>query len=398
MHFDPIMLKLVGSLLIVMSVVMAMRLLHQPHVVGYLIAGVLLGPQGLALLSEQETLTRIGDFGVVLLLFFVGMETTPLKLLKSWRITFLGTAVQIGGCVFLMSMVGWWLNWPLSRTVLIGFVISLSSTAVVLNYLRETNQLKAKIGQDALGILLAQDLALIPMLIVVGVMSGEKLDPQTLTLQICGAVLTLALLAWMTVGKHVHVPLGKKLRGDHELQVFFAFGLCLGLALLTGLFQLSSALGAFVAGMLVGVARETNWVHHRLEPFRVVFVAVFFVSIGMLVDVRFVMDNLILIVAMVAAVFFGNTVINATVLRVLGDPWRYSIYAGAHLAQIGEFSFVLAAVGVKNDLISGYAYQFAVAVIALSLALSPAWIGLIGRIQRRVIVREARSSSDSGSD
>jgi CPA2 family monovalent cation:H+ antiporter-2 len=236
------------------------------------------------------------------------------------------------------------------------------------------------------------------MLIVVGVMSGEKLDPQTLTLQICGAVLTLALLAWMTVGKHVHVPLGKKLRGDHELQVFFAFGLCLGLALLTGLFQLSSALGAFVAGMLVGVARETNWVHHRLEPFRVVFVAVFFVSIGMLVDVRFVMDNLILIVAMVAAVFFGNTVINATVLRVLGDPWRYSIYAGAHLAQIGEFSFVLAAVGVKNDLISGYAYQFAVAVIALSLALSPAWIGLIGRIQRRVIVREARSSSDSGSD
>lgn len=396
MHFDPIMLKLVGSLLIVMSVVMATRLLHQPHVVGYLIAGVLLGPQGLALLSEQETLTRIGDFGVVLLLFFVGMETTPLKLLKNWRITFVGTAVQIGGCIFLMGVVGWWLHWPLSRILLIGFVISLSSTAVVLNYLRETQQLKTKIGQDALGILLAQDLALIPMLILVGIMGGEKLDPQTLVLQISGALLTLALLIWMTIGKHVHVPLGKKLRGDHELQVFFAFGLCLGLALLTGLFQLSSALGAFVAGMLVGVARETNWVHHRLEPFRVVFVAIFFVSIGMLVNVRFVLDNLMLVSMMVLAVFFGNTVINATVLRMLGDPWRYSIYAGAHLAQIGEFSFVLAAVGVKNDLISGYAYQFAVAVIALSLLFSPAWIGLIGRIQRRVIVRTA--AADSGGD
>lgn len=393
MHFDPIMLKLVGSLLIVMSVVMAMRMLHQPHVVGYLLAGILLGPQGLSMLSEQESLNRLGDFGVVLLLFFVGMETTPLKLLKNWRITFLGTAVQIGGCIFLISLVGWWLHWPASRILLIGFVISLSSTAVVLNYLRETHQLKAKIGQDALGILLAQDLALIPMLIVVGVMGGEKLDSGKLALQLAGALLVLALLAWMTLGKFVHIPLGKKLRGDHELQVFFAFSLCLGLALLTGLFQLTSALGAFVAGMLVGVARETNWVHHRLEPFRVVFVAVFFVSIGTLVDVHFVLDNLILVVALVVAVFFGNTVINATVLRLLGDPWRYSIYAGAHLAQIGEFSFVLAAVGVKNDLISGYAYQFAVAVIALSLLLSPAWIGLIGRIQKRVIVREIENQS-----
>lgn len=393
MHFDPIMLKLVGSLLIVMSVVMAMRMLHQPHVVGYLLAGILLGPQGLAMLSEQESLNRLGDFGVVLLLFFVGMETTPLKLLKNWRITFLGTAVQIGGCIFLISLVGWWLHWPASRILLIGFVISLSSTAVVLNYLRETHQLKAKIGQDALGILLAQDLALIPMLIVVGVMGGEKLDSGKLALQLAGALLVLALLAWMTLGKFVHIPLGKKLRGDHELQVFFAFSLCLGLALLTGLFQLTSALGAFVAGMLVGVARETNWVHHRLEPFRVVFVAVFFVSIGTLVDVHFVLDNLILVVTLVVAVFFGNTVINATVLRLLGDPWRYSIYAGAHLAQIGEFSFVLAAVGVKNDLISGYAYQFAVAVIALSLLLSPAWIGLIGRIQKRVIVREIENQS-----
>lgn len=393
MHFDPVMLKLVGSLLIVMSVVMAVRALHQPHVMGYLLAGILLGPQGLALLSEQDMLTRFGDIGVVLLLFFVGMETTPLKLLKNWRITFLGTAVQIGGCVFLISLIGWWRDWPLSRVVLIGFVISLSSTAVVLNYLRETQQLKAKIGQDALGILLAQDLALIPMLIIVGVMSGEKLDATTLALQGTGAVLMLTLLAWMTLGKYVHIPLGKRLRSDHELQVFFAFALCLGLSLLTALFQLSSALGAFVAGMLVGVARETNWIHHRLEPFRVVFVAVFFVSIGMLVDVHFVLDNLVLVLALVIAVFFGNTVINATVLRLLGDPWRYSIYAGAHLAQIGEFSFVLAAVGVRNDLISSYAYQFAVAVIALSLLLSPMWISLIGRIQRRVILRDPGAGS-----
>lgn len=393
MHFDPFMLKLVGCLVIVMAVVIIMRRLNQPHVVGYLLAGILLGPHGLALLSEQDLLAQIGGVGVVLLLFFVGMETTPVKLLRNWRITFLGTVVQIGGCVFLISLVGWWLEWSWPRIILIGFIISLSSTAVVLNYLRETHQLNTKIGQDSLGILLAQDIALIPMLISISALSGEKIDDGVMALQVIGGVLMLALMVWMSMQKHVHIPLGKQLKSDHELQVFFAFALCLGLALCTALFHLSTALGAFIAGMLVGVARETNWVHHRLEPFRVVFVAVFFISIGMLVDVGFVLGNWELILAMVLAVFFGNTVINATVLRLLGDPWRYSIYAGAHLAQIGEFSFVLAVAGLQSELISTYAYQFAVAVIALSLLLSPSWIALVGRIQNRVIVRHAATGS-----
>ncbi|MES2490808.1 MAG: cation:proton antiporter [Pseudomonadota bacterium] len=389
MHFDPILLKLVGCLLVILIVVLVTRRLDQPHVVGYLLSGIVLGPAGFGLLQEPETLARVGEFGVVLLLFFVGMETSPHRLLASWRITFIGTTAQILGSVFLMAMVGWWLNWPTSRIVLTGFVLSLSSTAVVLNYLRDSGQLKAKIGRDTLGILLAQDLALIPMLIIVGVLSGDKPDAVSLSLQVVGASLTIALVAWMMWGKHVHLPMGDKLRADHELQVFFAFGLCLGLALLTGLFHLSTALGAFLAGMLVGVARETNWVHHRLEPFRVVFVAVFFISVGLLVDVHFALENIWLILLLAIAVFVGNTAINAAVLRSLGDPWRYSIYAGAHLAQIGEFSFVLAALGAQASLISEFSHQLTVAVIALTLLLSPTWIALVGRVQGRIIGKPA---------
>jgi CPA2 family monovalent cation:H+ antiporter-2 len=379
MHFDPILLKLVGCLLVILIVVLITRRLQQPHVVGYLLSGIVLGPAGFALLDEPETLARVGEFGVVLLH----------RLLASWRITFIGTSAQILGCVTLVGAIGWWLHWPLSRIVLTGFVLSLSSTAVVLNYLRDSNQLKAKIGRDTLGILLAQDLALIPMLIIVGLLGGSTPDAGSLALQVVGALLAIALLAWMTWGKHVHLPLGDKLRGDHELQVFFAFGLCLGLALLTGLFHLSTALGAFMAGMLVGVARETNWVHHRLEPFRVVFVAIFFISVGLLVDVRFALDNISLILFLSAAVFVGNTIINALVLRALGDRWRYSIYAGAHLAQIGEFSFVLAALGVQAELISEFSHQLTVAVIALTLLLSPTWILIVGRVQGRIIGKPA---------
>lgn len=381
MHYDPILLDIVGATLVILVTAFATRALKQPHVIGYLVAGILLGPQVLGLLSDRETLSRMGDVGVVLLLFFVGMETSPHKLLARWKITFLGTAVQIAGSIALMALIGWWLQWPASRIVLMGFVISLSSTAVVLNYLRDTGQSHAKLGQDALGVLLAQDLALIPMLLVIGAMSGEAVSRQTLMLQGIGATLALVLLTWMTIGKHVRLPVPKRVRQDHELQLFLAFGLCLGFVLLAGLFQLSAALGAFLAGMLVGVSRETNWVHHRLEPFRIVFVALFFVSVGLLVDLNFVADHWALVAGLTAAVFIGNTIINALIFRMLGDPWYYSIRAGALLAQIGEFSFLLAAVGAGSSVISEFTYRLVIATIALSLLLSPAWIALVRRLE-----------------
>ena len=383
MHYDPILLQFAGAMLVILAMALLSRLLRQPHVVGYIVAGLLLGPSGFDFFREYALVARMGEIGVVLLLFFVGMETTPRQLLQGWRVTFLGTSLQIGASVGLMIGVGIWLDWPLGRSVLMGFVISLSSTAVVLNYLRETHRDKSKLGRDALGVLLAQDLALIPMLLAIGLLAGSGTDPDVLGLQATGGLLAVALLSWMTVGGVIRLPLSGYLRRDRELQVFLAFGLCLGFALLFGLFQLSSALGAFLAGMLVGVARETNWVHHRLEPFRVVFVALFFVSVGLLVDVPFLRENLFLVGGVTLVVFVANTLINALIFRWLGDSWTYSIFAGAHLAQIGEFSFVLAAAGAAQGMIPDFTHKLVIAVIALSLVLSPAWISLVGSLQRR---------------
>ena len=383
MHYDPILLQFVGALLVILAAALASRLLNQPHVVGYILAGVLLGPTGFDFFREYELVSRMGELGVILLLFFVGMETTPRQLLDNWRVTFLGTTVQILGSVGLMIAIGIWLDWPVGRSVLMGFVISLSSTAVVLNYLRDTQRAQTKLGRDALSVLLAQDMLLIPMLLVIALIAGRGADPETLALQGFGALIALALLAWMTFGRIVRLPLASYLRKDKELQVFLAFGLCLGFALLFGLFQLSSALGAFLAGMLVGVARETNWVHHRLEPFRVMFVALFFVSVGLLVDLRFILDNVWLVGGVTLAVFVGNTVINTLIFRMLRESWGYSIFAGAHLAQIGEFSFVLAAAGAAQDLIPDFTHKLVIAVIALTLVLSPAWIGTVAALQRK---------------
>lgn len=397
MHYDPFMLKIVGALLGILAVAFISRAMRQPHVVGYLAAGVLLGPHGLALLTERTTLSRIGEFGVLMLLFFIGMENNPRDLLSRWRITFVGTAAQVAGSVLCIALLGWWLHWSTPRILLLGFVISLSSTALVLNYLRETGQTQAKLGKDALGVLLAQDLAVIPMLIVVDYFGTKEVDGRIIALQLAGGALTLALLAWLVWSRSLRLPFSERLRGDRELQVFAAFALCLGFALLAEGFELSASLGAFLAGMLVGAARETEWVADRMEPFRVVFVALFFVSVGLLVRLDFVFAHALLVAFLTLAVLLGNTAINALIFHALGDPWRYSVYAGAHLAQIGEFSFVLAAVGNQSGLITSFEYQLVIAVISATLVLSPAWIGLVRRLQKRMLqARRAQVGAGAG--
>jgi len=374
MHIDPILPTLVAIITVVLFIGLSLQLLRQPQVIGYLLAGVTIGPFGLALLTDTELASRLGSFGVVLLLFFVGMEVAPRQLIARWRIAVIGTLAQVALSVALVIPIGLWFDWPIERVVLLGFVTSLSSTAVIIKLLRDSGEINRKEGQDILGILLAQDLIIIPMLIIVGLMGGEAPSWSGLGLQVGGSIVIVSSLVWSLTRNTFHLPLGHLFRNDPELQVFAALLICLGLSLLTGMAQLSTALGAFAAGILVTAARETQWVHHALEPFRVIFVALFFVSIGMLVDISFITSHATQVLLLVAVALVSNTLLNGVILRFLGYRWRESLYAGAMLGQIGEFSFVLAAVGLTAGIISDIAYQYTIAVIALSLLISPFWI------------------------
>lgn len=374
MHIDPILPTLVAIITVVLFIGLSLQLLRQPQVIGYLLAGVTIGPFGLALLTDTELASRLGSFGVVLLLFFVGMEVAPRQLIARWRIAVIGTLAQVALSVALVIPIGLWFDWPIERVVLLGFVTSLSSTAVIIKLLRDSGEINRKEGQDILGILLAQDLIIIPMLIIVGLMGGEAPSWSGLGLQVGGSIVIVSSLVWALTRDTFHLPFGHLFRNDPELQVFAALLICLGLSLLTGMAQLSTALGAFAAGILVTAARETQWVHHALEPFRVIFVALFFVSIGMLVDISFITSHATQVLLLVAVALVSNTLLNGVILRFLGYRWRESLYAGAMLGQIGEFSFVLAAVGLTAGIISDIAYQYTIAVIALSLLISPFWI------------------------
>ncbi len=384
MHMDSVLLAFVAVILVLAVPAVVARIVRQPYAVGYIVAGVIIGPSVLGLMSDTEFLTQLGAIGVLLLLFFVGMEVSPRKLGANWMVAVFGTLLQISVTTGLIVGLGTLLEWPLAKSILVGFIVSLSSTAVVLKLLEDWKELDTRPGQDVLSVLLVQDLAIIPMLIGIGLLGGEGWDRNTVLMQGVGAVLLVGLAVWVSTRASFSLPMGRVIRSDRELQVLAALVICFGLALISGLLELSAALGAFVAGMVIHAAKETRWVDQSLHGFRVIFIALFFVSVGMLIDVNFLVEQWWLVLLMVVVAVFVNTFINAGMLRLFGRPWPEALYAGALLSQIGEFSFVLASVGWSVGLLTEIVYQGAVSVIAISLVLSPAWIGLVKwRLRRR---------------
>lgn len=377
MHTDPAIPLFVTAIFVILLLSMLMKRLNQPHMIAYLLVGIILGPSVLGLISDQVALTRLGSFGVVLLLFFIGMEASPKRLAENWIISIVGTLLQVAASVLAVAVIGLFLDWSLPRTILLGFVISLSSTAIVLKLLDDWKETSTRVGQDVLGILLVQDLIVVPMLIILGFLGGTKPSLQTLTLQAIGGTVIIALAAWLLVKEEIRLPWLKFVGTDHEMQVFASLGICFGMAFLTGFTKLSAALGAFVGGMIVASAKETHWVHESLSSVRTIFMALFFVSIGMLINLHFILVYWWQISALIVAAYATNLLINAGILKALGEQWSVSLYGGALLSQIGEFSFMIAAVGFQMHIIDHVGYQMTISVISLTLLLSPLWIATI---------------------
>jgi len=378
-HLDPTLVIVVGITFAVITAGLILDFLKQPIVVAYLMVGVVLGPGMFGLVQDATYLGPLGAMGLVLLLFFVGMEVRPVELIKSWRIAVIGTLLQVLGSCLAVWAIGLYFDWKLARIVLLGFVVSLSSTAIVVKMLQDTGELATPLGQNVLGILLVQDLVIVPMMIILGFFSGTKISYSELSIQIVAAIAIIALVIWVLRNPGFRIPGARFLKENHELEVFGALAICLGFASLTGFAGLSSVLGAFVAGICVSAAKETHWFHETLQPFHVLLVACFFLSVGLMLDLDFLIERWQEILLLVAAVFVTNILINAGIMRVLGQSWQQSLYGGAMLSQIGEFSFVLAAIGYAGGIVNEEGYQLVVATIVVSLVLSPPFIGAMRR-------------------
>ncbi|MEL7147391.1 MAG: cation:proton antiporter, partial [Bacteroidota bacterium] len=195
-------------------------------------------------------------------------------------------------------------------------------------------------------------------------------------MQLVGGLMITGLIIYLLKKEEIKLPFDKTLKDDHELQVFGGLIICFMLSLFTSFFELSAGLGAFVAGLFVHASTSAKWLHDTLHPFRVVLISIFFLSVGMLIDLNFLMTNWQIISLLVVAVLLGNQGINAVALKLLGNSTKESLYGGALLAQIGEFSFVLASIGFHSDLISLFSYQLTIIVISITIFASPIWSGL----------------------
>lgn len=383
MHADPMIPTFVSIALAIVLISAVMKHFKQPAVVDYLLVGFLLGASVFSFIKQPEILNRLGNLGVLLLLFFVGMEVSPKQLLSNWYVSVAGTLLKVLLSFLVSLMLAHFFHWTFSRVVLITFIISLSSTAVILKLLHDWKELETKLGQNILGILLLQDLLVIPMLIILGQLGGQTLEVHSVILQVIGGILSIVTVVWITIKPEIKLPFLAQFTSDPENQVFTALIIFFGLALVTTVCQLSGALGAFLAGMIIASAKQTHWAYQSLNPLRTIFMALFFVSVGMLVDIHFLWQNFSQAIMLMILIILLNTLSTMIILRLLKSSWRESIYGGSLLSQIGEFAFVLASIGLAINIVNKSQYQMLIITITLSLFVSPLWILLIKKLINR---------------
>jgi CPA2 family monovalent cation:H+ antiporter-2 len=343
-----------------------------PSIVSFLIIGILVGPFGLALITDQASIETIGQIGIILLLFTIGLEFSFEKLLRSWRIVIIGGLVQVCTTIVAITLLTSYFSLPFNEALVFGFIVSLSSTAIVMKILQERGEVDTLQGRTLLGILIFQDLAIIPMILITPLLvSSGGPDLENLPFQIgkvAGLLIVIIIMAkWIIPAFLFRVV---RLR-DRELFFITIAGICVLIAWLTSEAGLSVTLGAFLAGLIIGESDYNIDALSHIIPFRDVFAAIFFLSIGMLLDLQMVLGNIYWVAYIVLAIIGIKILTGAFAAAVLGMPARVCIFTGFALCQIGEFSFVLAQSGLDAKLIPIAVYQLFLAGAIITMAMTP---------------------------
>jgi len=261
--------------------------------------------------------------------------------------------------------------------VLFSFIMSLSSSAIILEYLHKNAEIHSRLGNLTTGILILQDFLIVPMIMVLNFLANGESNVSQLALGIVVTSVFVVLLRMVVLRKKLLPSRLTSFHPDHELQVFIGLLLCFGFAWITSLLHLSAAMGAMFAGIIISQNDSMKWLDRTLIPFRVFFLSLFFLSIGLQLDWGFVKGHVTLISALVVLIFGINSLINACVFRLLKETRKNSLYAGALLSQIGEFSLVLCTVARSLKLVDDFSFQLTLSVISVTMLLSSGWISVI---------------------
>ncbi len=324
---------------------------RQPAIVGYILAGVVLGPSGLALVTNRDAISTLAEFGVLMLLFVVGMRLDLRRFMAVWKTALFVTALQIAGSVGAALALRHLMGWSLGMAVVLGCAVAISSTAVVIKVLESSDELDTPVGRTTVAILIAQDMAVVPMILILEAMETRTVEPMDAARVVLSMVI-LAILFALLSRRRLHLPLTARVIHDVDLSTLAALTWCFGAAALSGMLDLSPAYGAFIGGVILGNTAESEILLKRAQPVKSVLLMVFFLSIGLLLDFAFIWKNLGTVLLLLLLVTVFKTALNISALRLLRQDWPSAFLAGVALAQIGEFSFLLAETGKAGKLIT----------------------------------------------
>jgi len=365
---------------------MAARFLKQSAIIGYLLAGVVIGPHALGLIQESDEIRVLATIGVVLLLFTLGVKLSLREMIRVRRVAIGGGIFQLLATTGLGIGVAALLGWSLQEAVILGFLIAISSTMVVIGMLTQRGELETVHGRVMIGILLVQDIAAAFMMFILPVLgdsAGNLASVLGLAVLKAGVFLALVLFlgAWV-VPRFIRRVAG---RGSRELFILSGAVLCFGGAFAAYYFGLSAALGAFAVGLLISESDFAHQVLGDMIPLRDIFAAIFFVSVGMLIDLPFMAANINTVIAIVATIVLGKFVICSAAARLFGYGGKAILLVGAGMIQIGEFSFVLAELGLGTGAISERLYSLILASAMISIILTPFIYSLTSNLSTRLI-------------
>lgn len=353
-------------------VVLLLQRLKLPSILGFLLTGIIIGPYGLSLIEAVHEVEILAEIGVILLLFVIGMELS-IQQLKSMRKTvFYGGFLQVGLTVAVTAVVYMFLGFEWNEAVFVGFLFSLSSTAIVLKILGDKNEITAPHGRNALGILIFQDIIVVPMMLFTPMLAGQSTDigMEILELVIKSAVviaLTFVLAKYVVPRLMLEIARTK----SKELFLLTTITICFAVAFLTAEAGLSLAFGAFLAGLVISESDYSHQATSTILPFRELFTSFFFISIGMLLDLDFFFKNVGIILLLVLVVFLVKGTIAGLSTIFFRYPPRTVVLTGLALFQIGEFAFILSRVGINYDLLTPLMNQYFLSVSIVTMLVTP---------------------------
>ena len=353
-------------------VILVFMRLKLPTIIGYLLTGAIAGPYGLSLVYASTAVEVLSEIGVILLLFVIGLEFSLKSLMAIKKAVFIGGSLQVSITIGVTALISYFFGFSWNISVFFGFLFALSSTAIVLKLLQESGQVNTISGRTTLAMLICQDIIIVPLVLFTPMLAGES-DNVLLSLFYMALKGGLVILLTIISAKYLIPQLLYRIAKtkNEELFLLSIIVTCFAVAYATSLLGLSLGLGAFLAGLIIS---ESEYSHHatgKILPFREIFLSFFFVSVGMLFDIGFLAENLLLILALVLLTFLVKFTVTSLAVKSLGSSFKESFIVGFSIFQVGEFSLLLAKEGLKYELLDNTTYQFFLAISILTMIITP---------------------------